>query len=80
MERDQMNSLPAQGMSADKMLRFPEVEALVGLSRSTIDRLIRAGDFPVPKKLGARSVGFSSADIARWQSARADARPLPVGA
>jgi prophage regulatory protein len=62
----------------DSYLRFPELKARVGLSRSTIHRMVRAGAFPSPKRLGVRAVGWLSSDIARWRKDRPDARGQAV--
>ena len=40
----------------DGILRWPQVHALVGLSRSTIWRLVRAGQFPTPIKISRRAL------------------------
>ena len=55
------------------ILRGPAVQEQTGLSRTTIHRLVKAGDFPSPKRLGVRAVGWLSSDIARWRDARPDA-------
>ena len=49
-----------------RILRFPEVVARTGLSRSTIYRLRRAGRFPQPVVLGARAVGWLESVIDEW--------------
>ncbi len=36
----------------DRLLRRTDVEVRTGLTRSTIYRLMRAGEFPEPLKLG----------------------------
>ena len=68
------STLPASEQNADSYLRFPEVKFRTGLSRTTIHRLIKDGDFPCPKKLGKRAVGWLSSDVARWREARPEAR------
>lgn len=59
---------------ADSYLRFPEVKARTGLSRTTIHRLIKAGDFPAPKCLGVRAVGWKASAVKHWCASRPDAR------
>jgi prophage regulatory protein len=39
-----------------RMIRFPEIRALLGLSTTSIYRLIQNGEFPAPIKLGKSSV------------------------
>ncbi len=50
----------------DKIYRRPDVEALVGLSRSTIYAMIADGSFPKPIKLGKRAVGWRRSDVLAW--------------
>lgn len=50
----------------DAMLRQPEVLRRTGLSRTTIWRKVRAGDFPAPRQLGPNSIGWSEPEIAAW--------------
>lgn len=54
----------------DPLWRMNEVCHQVGLSRSTIYRLIDDGDFPKPIPLGKKSVGFLSSEIAEWKEQR----------
>ena len=54
-----------------RVLRLPEVSNATGLSRSTIFRLMHAGDFPPSIKLTSRTVGWYSTDIETWIAARA---------
>jgi prophage regulatory protein len=56
-----------------RVLRLPEVSNATGLSRSTIFRLMQAGDFPPSIKLTSRTVGWYSTDIETWIVARAAA-------
>ncbi|MFN3262980.1 MAG: AlpA family transcriptional regulator [Pikeienuella sp.] len=53
-----------------KILRRPAVEAVTGLSRSTIYALMAEDRFPKPLRLGRRAVGWTEADIAAWLLAR----------
>lgn len=53
-----------------RVLRLNEITKQVGLSRSTIYRLIANGDFPKPFKLGIASVGWDSIDIDQWIAGR----------
>lgn len=48
------------------ILRRPDVEAVTGLSRSTIYKWMNEGSFPKPVKLGPRAVGWREADINDW--------------
>ena len=46
--------------------RRPTVEEMLGLSRSTIYRMMQDGEFPRPVKIGRRAVGWSSEEIESW--------------
>ena len=50
--------------------RLQQVTAQVGLSKATLYKMIEAGNFPAPKKLGARSVGWLESDIQAWIDSR----------
>ena len=53
----------------DRILRTPEVVRLTGLSKTTIWRRVRSGDFPKPLKLGSlgtRSIGWREGDVKSW--------------
>ena len=54
----------------DAMLRFADVIARTGLSRTTLWRKIRVGDFPAPVQLGPNSVGFSENSVSEWVASR----------
>ena len=71
-------SIDAPSHETDSYLRFDAVKTQTGLSRTTIHRMVRAGAFPSPKRLGVRAVGWLSSDIARWREARPDARGQAV--
>ena len=43
-----------------------EVEQRVGLKRSAIYRNMRAGTFPLPRKIGPRAVRWSLVEIEDW--------------
>ena len=50
----------------DKVLRFKQVQEATGLSRATICRRIRKGEFPKPFDLGGGLLGFSELEISSW--------------
>lgn len=52
------------------ILRRPDVQAVTGLSRSTIYKWMNEGSFPKPVKLGQRAVGWREADINEWLETR----------
>ena len=53
-----------------RILRFPEVKAVSGLSRSTIYLRISEGLLPRPLLLGRRMVGWPEGEIAAVNAAR----------
>lgn len=62
-------SKPELDLVLDRLLRRPEVEAITGLSCSTIYRLMDGGGFPRPRKIGAGPTGavaWRLRDIERW--------------
>jgi prophage regulatory protein len=52
--------------SGDAICRRPEVQARVGLGKSTLYVMVKAGTFPAPIKLGARAVGWLLSDVSAW--------------
>ena len=52
------------------ILRLPEVMRLPGLGRSTIYRLLAAGQFPSPVQLSVRAVGWRRSDVDHWTAER----------
>ncbi len=57
----------------DRIMRTSEVVKLTGLSKTTIWRRVRSGDFPMPVRLGSlatRSVGWREGEIERWIDSR----------
>lgn len=48
------------------LLRLPSVCALVGLSKSQVYRLIKAGEFPAAIQLGTNSVAWPAERVHAW--------------
>ncbi|HEX7371121.1 MAG TPA: AlpA family transcriptional regulator [Rhodanobacteraceae bacterium] len=57
----------------DRVLRRRSVQAMTGLSRSAIYRLISAGAFPQPVRLSANSVGWLASEVGDWVTSRVKA-------
>ena len=55
---------------SDRLLRRPEVEEITGLSRASIYRLMRSGDFPLPVKVSSTAVRWKESDIHAWIQSR----------
>lgn len=60
-------------MNTLQFLRLPAVQARTGKSRSAIYRDMRAGQFPLPIRIGLNSVAWQSNLIDDWQAARIQA-------
>ena len=56
-----------------RILRRPAVLARAGISASTLERLVRRGEFPRPLKISTRCVGWPSAVVDAWLRARVEA-------
>ena len=55
---------------SNRIYRRPDVENLVGLSRSTLYAMMAEGTFPKPVKLGKRAVGWHERDVLAWIQSR----------
>ncbi|HCG7093582.1 AlpA family transcriptional regulator [Vibrio parahaemolyticus] len=49
-----------------RLIRFPEVLAMTGLSRSSMYRFIEANQFPAQVKLGGRAVAWVESEVQEW--------------
>jgi prophage regulatory protein len=67
--------LPGNIAGLPRYLAWDEVLVLTGMSRSTLKRAIKEGEFPVPRKLTRGRVGFRSDELAAW----VETRPPAVG-
>ena len=55
---------------SNALLKLPTVEALTGLSRSTIYARLSRNEFPQPIRLGARGTRFRAGDVQAWLAAQ----------
>jgi prophage regulatory protein len=55
---------------ADRLLRLPEVESLVGLRKSAIYARLKTGEFPPCVKLGPRAAAWPESEIQAWIASR----------
>jgi len=53
-----------------RILRLPETMYRTGYSRSTIYAKIACNEFPRPRKLGQRAVGWLESEITDWIASR----------
>jgi prophage regulatory protein len=68
--------VPAAPLSPVKLLRFPAVRERTGLSRSTIWRLERRGEFPQHHRIAPNIVAWSEPEVSRWIEERLGADDL----
>lgn len=61
---------------ADTLLTIEEVAVRTRLSKPTIYKLIRRGDFPKQLRLCANKVAWLEREVSAWVEARAEARAL----
>ena len=54
----------------DRLIKLPEVLRLTGLSRSTLYRKLKEGDFPRPVQLGKRAVAWRESEVIAWINGR----------
>ena len=57
-------------MEKDRMLNVRQVTEISGLSRTTLWRLEKGGDFPRRKQLSPRRVGWLESEVAIWLEAK----------
>lgn len=57
-------------MKSLKIIRFPELIELIGLSRARIYQLMADDLFPKQIKLSARAIGWKQEDIQKWLDER----------
>ena len=55
---------------ADRILRDAELRERVGLGRTTIWRMERAGEFPRRRQIGGNIVGWLSSEVDEWIESR----------
>ncbi|MAO14396.1 hypothetical protein B9Q17_01875 [Marinobacter vinifirmus] len=64
----------------DRVLRRPEVTAIVGLGTTKLYELIGKGQFPKPIRLSERSVGWLESEVQGWIKERAERREAETNA
>jgi len=61
-----------------RLLRLREVIAITGISRMSIYRYERSGNFPRRRRVGTNTVAWLDEDIAAWMSSRPFVMPRKV--
>ncbi len=69
----------------DRILPWSQVKVISGLSRTTVWRLQKTGDFPASVQVSPNRVGWWQSDILEWRRSRMprrlpEARPVAVSA
>ena len=62
----------------EKLLRRPAVEAMTGLSRSTIYEMMARNEFPRSVKIGKRAVAWPESVVIAWMTARRANGSTPI--
>ncbi|MDA5318913.1 helix-turn-helix transcriptional regulator [Vibrio cholerae] len=57
-----------------RLIRFREVLAMTGLSRSSMYHFIEANQFPAQVKLGGRAVAWVESEVQEWITERVKCR------
>ncbi len=56
-----------------RFVRPEEVRKMLGVSRTTLWRMVRAGAFPRPVQISQRNRGYLLDDVQAWMQARVEA-------
>lgn len=54
----------------DRLLNAKEVSALIGVSRTTLHRLVSASNFPKPVRVGKRASRWRQSEVLVWMETR----------
>jgi predicted DNA-binding transcriptional regulator AlpA len=57
-------------VAEDRLLPWKRIREITGLSRTTVWRRQKAGDFPAPVVISPGRVGWRESEIAAWASSR----------
>jgi prophage regulatory protein len=61
----------------DRLIRLPELEALIGCKKSTVYTMLKQGTFPRPIRLSARMVAWPETAVLQWIQDRIKASEQP---
>lgn len=73
-------SPPSAGELEDRILPWSQVRIISGLSRTTVWRLQKTGDFPAAVQVSRNRVGWWQSELLEWKRSRTHRRlppPLP---
>lgn len=66
-------------MLTNALMRRPAVEAVTGLSKSGLYKLINEGRFPAPRRIGTRACAWLRNDVEAWINSRPPTRSSDEG-
>jgi predicted DNA-binding transcriptional regulator AlpA len=80
LEKSEMLKQPVNGATgAGRLMRWREVQQLVGASRSTVWRWEREGAFPHRLQTGPKSVRWRASEVQAWlESLQVAGAPVPA--
>lgn len=58
--------MTAHAQQPRHIMRLPQVQAATGFGRAWIYELMKRGDFPQARKIGARAIGWDSQQVEAW--------------
>jgi prophage regulatory protein len=70
--------MPTSLSTHERFLRWPQVRDRVPLSKSTIHRKVKSGEFPQPRQLGKRSIGWVESEVTAWIAAQLASSESPA--
>lgn len=77
MHKTQLASVSGGPTTPDRLLRFAEARRTLGLSKSTMYRLLERGELPRPIKIGVLTY-FSEREVQTWIANKLAARGREV--
>ncbi len=63
-----------------QFIRIRQVLEMIGVSRTTLWRMVRAGTFPRPVRITERNRGYVRDTVEAWMKTRTDGAPLAAEA
>ena len=73
--QSQIDTAATPAAKIDRLLRRAEVVHLTGKSKTSIYREMQQGTFPLPVRIGTKSVAWRESAIAQWVASRESASP-----
>ena len=78
-----VKTMSPQDELEDRILPWSQVKVICGLSRTTVWRMQKSGDFPASVQVSTNRVGWWQSELLAWRRARIprrlpDPRPVPA--